>query len=179
MRPPKHIETERLLMRRPRLSDARPIFSGYARDAEVTRYLIWQPHKDVRETERFLRECVAALAQGGRFPWVITLKSGGEVIGMVEVRVNGFKADVGYVIARRWWGRGLATEALRPVIEWAMAQPGIYRVWALCDTANAASARVLEKVGMRFEGVLRRNVLHPNISMEPRDSRCYAAVKET
>ena len=178
MRPPERIETERLLIRLPQLSDAQSLFGGYAQDAEVTRYLIWQPHTNVQETERFLAESIAAWGQGTRFPWVITLKGGGELIGMVEIRLNSFKADVGYVIARRWWGRGLATEALRPVVEWAMAQPTIYRVWALCDVANVASARVLEKVGMKLEGVLRRNMLHPNVSSEPRDSCCYAVVKE-
>jgi len=178
MKPPERIETERLQIRPPYLSDAQLIYHGYARDEEVTRYLVWRPHKDLRETESFLAQCVAAREQGDRFPWVITFKGGSELVGMVEIRINDFKADVGYVIARRWWGRGLATEALRPVVEWAMAQPNIYRVWAVCDVANAASARVLEKVGMEREGVLRRNMLHPNVSAEPRDSYCYAAVKE-
>lgn len=177
MRPPELIETERLVLRVPRPSDARAIFDGYAQDSEVTRYVVWRPHKDVRETEQFLAGCMAAREAGARFPWAITLKGGGELVGMIEIRVNGFKADVGYVLARAWWGKGLTTEALRPVVGWAMAQPDIYRVWALCDAANAASARVLEKAGMKLEGVLRRNVLHPNVSREPRDSCCYALVK--
>ena len=71
----------------------------------------------------------------------------------------------------------MAAEALRPIVEWSLAQPGIFRVWALCDVDNAASARVLEKVGMRREGLLRRNTMHPNVSDEPRDSYCYAIVK--
>lgn len=177
MMPPERIETERLELRPPHISDAQPIYDGYARDEEVTRYLAWQPHKDLRETESFLAECVAAREQGERFPWVITFK-GGELVGMIEIRISDFKAHVGYIIARRWWGRGLAAEALRPVVGWAISQPGIYRVWAVCDVANAASARVLEKVGMEREGVLRRNMLHPNVSAEPRDSYCYAVVKE-
>ncbi len=98
----------------------------------------------MRETERFLAECIAAWGHDTRFTWVVTLKGGGELIGMAEIRINSFKADVGYVIAHRWWGRGLATEALRPVVEWAMAEPTIYRVWALCDVANVASARAGE-----------------------------------
>ena len=96
---------------------------------------------------------------------------------MVEIRIDGFKADVGYVIARRCWGKGLATEALLPVVEWARGQQSIYRVWALCDAENVASARVLEKAGMKREGLLRRNILHPNVSDEPRDCYCYAVVK--
>jgi ribosomal-protein-alanine N-acetyltransferase len=71
----------------------------------------------------------------------------------------------------------LMTEALTPIVEWALAQPRIFRVWATCDIENRRSARVLEKVGMQFEGVLRRYVVHPNVSDEPRDALLYARVK--
>ena len=150
MKPSVRIETERLLMRLPQLSDAQAIFGGYAQDSEVTRYLIWQSHHDVQETERFLAECIAAWRQGTRFPWVITLKASGELIGMVEMRIDGFKADVGYVIARRWWGRGLTPEAsLRPSS--GMGSPLL--------PGNDASVRVLQKLGFLEEGT-RRDYLY-------------------
>ena len=69
------------------------------------------------------------------------------------------------------------TEALEPLVNWAIAQPDIYRVWAVCDIENLASARVLEKLGMTREGRLHRWLVHPNISDEPRDCFCYAKVK--
>jgi RimJ/RimL family protein N-acetyltransferase len=56
-------------------------------------------------------------------------------------------------------------------------QNAIYRVWATCDVENLASAHVLEKAGMQKEGILRRYILHPNISPEPRDSYCYSVIK--
>jgi ribosomal-protein-alanine N-acetyltransferase len=177
MRPPEIFETERLVLRPPRAADARAIFEGYAQDAEVVRYLVWRPHKDIGETEQFLERCEERSAAGEEFPWAITLKPTGELIGMAGLRPRGFKADVGYVLARRFWGRGYTLEALRPIVEWALKQPGIFRVWALCDVDNRASARVLEKVGMTREGRLRRYSLHPNVSDEPRDSYCYAVVK--
>lgn len=177
MRPPELIHTERLVLRPPRVSDADLIFHAYAQDAEVTRYLVWRPHETVRETENFLTTCVASWRNGDRFSWVITLRKSVELIGMVEIRIDGFKADVGYVVARPLWGKGTAAEGLLPVVEWAQAQESIYRVWALCDVENMASARVLEKVGMTREGILRRNLLHPNSSDEPRDCYCYAVVK--
>lgn len=177
MRPPETFETERLRLRVPRLSDARAIFEGYAQDAEVVRYLAWRPHRSLRETEQFLEKCAAGWAAGDDFPWAVTLKPGAELIGMLGLRPRGFKADVGYALARRFWGQGFAAEALRPVVGWALAQPGVFRVWALCDVDNRASARVLEKVGMTREGLLRRYTLHPNASDEPRDSYCYSVVK--
>ena len=83
---------------------------------------------------------------------------------MVELRLHGHMADLGYVIARPHWGQGFVSEAARVVVDWALVQQHIYRVWAVCDIDNAASARVLEKIGMQREGLLRRWIIHPNMS---------------
>ena len=69
------------------------------------------------------------------------------------------------------------TEAVRGVIAWALAQPEIYRVAAVCDVENIASARVMEKAGMVREGLLQKYMIHPNISDVPRDCYMYAVVK--
>jgi RimJ/RimL family protein N-acetyltransferase len=63
------------------------------------------------------------------------------------------------------------------VLDYAFENPAMYRVWAVCDAENIASARVMEKAGMSFEGVFRRYQVHPNLSQEPRDARCYALVR--
>lgn len=177
IRPPTTFETTRLLLRMPHASDAAAIFKSYAQDAEVTRYLIWLPHKDIRETEDFLERAAAGWKAGSEYSWAITLKETDELIGMIGLRVPNFEAEIGYVLSRRWWGQGIMTEGVRPIVEWALDQPAIYRVMAKVDVANPASARVLEKVGMQREGLLRRSGLHLNISPEPRDSYCYAIVK--
>ncbi|MBN1287384.1 MAG: GNAT family N-acetyltransferase [Anaerolineae bacterium] len=177
MKPPEIIETERLRLRIPTVHDAEAVFAGYAQDPEVTRFLTWSPHKHIGTTRAFLQSCVEAWERGGDYGWVITRREHDEAIGMVGLRVGGFKADVGYVLARPFWGRGYMPEAVQPVVDWAFAQPPIYRVWAICDVENHASARVLEKVGMVREGVLRRWVMHANLGSEPRDCLCYAKVK--
>ncbi|MGH6943752.1 MAG: GNAT family N-acetyltransferase, partial [Geminicoccaceae bacterium] len=82
-----------------------------------------------------------------------------------------------YVLARPFWGRGYMTEAVRALIRAALADPWIFRVWAFCDVENLASARVMEKAGMSFEGRLRRWTVHPNVGPEPRDVLCYAKVR--
>jgi RimJ/RimL family protein N-acetyltransferase len=69
------------------------------------------------------------------------------------------------------------TEAVRACIQWALGQPGVYRVYATVDTENIPSQRVLEKAAMQREGLLRRESLHPNISPEPRDCYMYSIVK--
>lgn len=177
MRPPETFLTDRLHLRPPALSDAETIFDTYATDPEVTRYLIWQPHKDIEETKTFLTRCAEGWSTGKDYPWAITLKESGELMGMVGLRIHEFKADIGYCLGRQFWGNGFATEAVTPIIGWALVQPEIFRVWAMCDVDNSASARVLEKVGMKREGIMRRSQMHPAVSNEPRDSYCYAIVK--
>lgn len=165
------------MLRIPALADAQVIFKKYAQDMEVTRYLIWRPHKDVGVTEEFIQRCIASWSNGEAFPWVIVRKTDNELIGMFELRIDQFRADFGYVIAKEYWRLGYATEVANLVVEWALNHEEIYRVWATCDVENIASARVLEKVGMVREGTLRRFAVHPNISSEPRDSYCYSAVR--
>lgn len=174
---PEQIETERLVLRKPRLDDARAIFEGWAQDREVTRYLTWRPHQRIEETEMFVQSCLSAWEQERRFPYMITLKESGHVIGMIDPRIEGPKVGIGYGAARAYWGKGYVSEATRAIIDWAFQQPSIYRVYATTDVENIASRRVLEKVGMQCEGILRKYILHPNVSDVPRDSYVYAITK--
>ncbi len=177
MRPPEQFETSRLKLRPPVLKDAKPIFNNYANDKLVTRYLHWEPHDSIEKTRAFLKRCRNVWRAGTAFPWVMCLKDSGEVIGMIELRIDGHCADLGYVLARDYWDRGYASEAAQLVLDWAIAQPPIYRVWAVCDVDNYASARVLEKIGMQREGTLRRWLFHPNVEKKPRDCYAYSMVK--
>ena len=174
---PEILTTERLILRRPQLSDAAAVFEEYAQDSEVTRYLIWRPHKEIKETYEFLVGCLARWESGEELSWGITRKGEDRVIGMVACRIRGHAADIGYALARSYWNRGYITEAVRAVVEWAAGLEPVFRVWAVCDTDNTASARVLEKVGMTREGVLRRWIIHPNITLEPRDCFVYSRVR--
>ncbi len=177
MKLPERIETKRLVLRVPRMDDALAIFAGWTQDTEVTRYLTWHPHQRVQETEDFIQNCLFAWEHETRFPYVITLKESSKVIGIIDPRIEGPKVGIGYAAARAHWGKGYVTEATRAIIDWAFQQDSIYRVYATTDVENVASQRVLEKVGMQCEGILRKYILHPNISNAPRDSYMYAIVK--
>jgi RimJ/RimL family protein N-acetyltransferase len=177
MIPPDHFDTPRLRLRLPRRDDAPAIFAAYAQDAEVTRYLTWRPHKSIEETYA-IRDLMAKLWQDGEaFSYAITLTGDDTLIGMIAIHPDGFKASIGYVLARPFWGKGYMTEAVRAVTDWLLRQPDIYRVFATCDVDNPASARVMEKAGMKYEGLLRRHTIHPNVSEEPRDCLMYARVR--
>jgi len=179
MKPPATFETPRLRLRPPDADDAAAIFMTWAQDATVSRYMNWRPHRSLDDTRVFLHYCAEGWEHGGPFNWVIALPENGPPIGTIELRPQGHRLEMGYVLARSWWGRGFMTEVARGLVEWALAQPEVHRVWAVCDVENTASARVLEKVGMEREGKLRRWASHPNVSVAPRDCWCYARVKET
>jgi ribosomal-protein-alanine N-acetyltransferase len=174
--PPAALETSRLLLRKPVPADALHIFEAYAQDPEVARYMTWPPHTSVETTMGFVAFCLDNWEQEEAFPWVIVRRDSGSLIGMVEARIRMPAIDVGYVLARGHWGQGFMTEAVQTVVDWALAQPGVFRVWATCDVENTRSARVLERVGMQREGILRRWIMHPNVSDEARDCYCYARV---
>ena len=177
MKMPERIETERLILRKLRPDDAPAIFEGWTQDPEVTRYLTWRPHDRIEQTEEFVQSCLIAWEGETRFPYVITLKENGEVIGIIDPRIEGPRVGIGYGAARAHWGRGYVTEATRAILEWAFRQPSIYRVYATTDVENIASRRVMEKVGMLCEGILKKYILHPNVSQIPRDSYMYAITK--
>jgi len=177
MKPPEQIETERLILRKPRMEDALAVFTGWVQDPEVTYFLTWRLHENIGQTESMLRNAIAAWDGDSRFPFMITLKENGTVIGMIDPHIEGHKAAIGYVMNRGYQGKGYMTESTRAIIDWALGQPSIYRVYATTDVENIASQRVMEKAGMQREGLLRKYIVHPNIGDVPRDSYMYAIVK--
>lgn len=177
MTPPENFQTERLILRVPVVADARAVFEEYARDSAVTKYLAWRPHRSIGDAAEFLTKCFFMRQENIAFPYAITLRDSEKLIGMIELRFEESRLDIGYVLAAPYWNLGYMTEAVRAVIAWGLNQKEIYRVWAYCDTENLPSARVLEKAGMQREGILRRWMILPNLSDSPRDCYAYSIVK--
>lgn len=170
-RPPDELPTERLRLRPPVPADAEAIFAHYATDPQVTRFMPWAPHADVSVTRTFLVTLLAARARGERWPWVLERRADGRLLGMIELRLDGGAAGFGYVLERASWGQGLMTEAARALVAWCQSQPAIERVAALVHPGNEASLRVLEKAGLRCEGLRARGAAH---GAERVDVLCYA-----
>jgi [ribosomal protein S5]-alanine N-acetyltransferase len=163
----------------PRADDGPALFSAYASDPEVTRFLSWRAYDRVEPLNAFLRECVSHWEKGnGHLAWLLCLKGTDTPIGSIGITLEGGgKAMFGYVLARKFWRHGFAAEALTYLVNWALAQPTIYRAWAFCDVENLASVRVMEKAGMTREGVLRRWHTCPTFGLEPRDCVVCAKVR--
>lgn len=172
MQPPRELSTPRLLLRAPTEADIGAIFE-YACDPEVTEFMDWQRRTHRDEVHDFLSRTEAGWANGTEFLWVITRKGVDTVIGGISVRVREAEGDFGYVLNRRYWGRGFTTEAAGAVTGWALEVRKLPRLWATCDAENIRSIRVLEKLGLKREGLVPGGIVRPNLSNTPRDAYLY------
>ncbi len=171
---PERIETERLVLRRPRRDDAEAIFARYASDRDALRYVSWPAHDTVALTHEFLTYSDVQWAGWGAGPFLAFLREGGVLVGSTGLAFDApERASTGYVFARDAWGRGYATEALAAMVALAPTL-GVRRLYAICHVDHRPSARVLEKGGFTLEGVLPRYCEFPNLDDGGRgDVCCY------
>jgi RimJ/RimL family protein N-acetyltransferase len=170
------ILTERLELRRPTAADADAIFSRYAADPDVTRYVGWERHRSVIDTRAFLAFSDAEWDLWGTGPLLAFTREDRRLVGSAGLAMETpYRAMTGYVFARDAWGRGYATESLRAMVDLAAAR-GIVRLYAICHTDHEASWRVMEKCGFEREGVLRRHTIFPNVSSTPCDVLSYSRI---
>jgi len=156
------LETEDLILRKPRIRDAKDIYS-YASDPEVARYVLWEPHRSVSETASFIRDLRARIRAGCPSSWVVVLRGTGTVIGTVGFvwySAENNTAELGYSFSREYWNHGYATQALRAVIDAVFSSLPLNRLEAQHDVRNPASGRVMQKCGLTQEGILRGRILN-------------------
>ena len=149
------LETERLLLRRMLVSDCYDMYE-YARRPDVTKYLTWSPHSSVDYTKEYLAHLSHHYQLGDFYDWAVILKAENKMIGTCGFTRFHFPhdaAEVGYVINPEYRGRGIAPEALRAVLAFGFETVGLHRIEAKFVADNEASRRVMEKVGMHFEGI--------------------------
>ncbi|MBR7032119.1 MAG: GNAT family N-acetyltransferase [Clostridia bacterium] len=156
-RDPPVLETRRLTLRKLQRSDWPDVYD-YARDPEVTKYLTWSSYKDKREAVRFLAYVLPRYKSGDYYDWALIERETGKMIGtcgFTSFNLAANSAEVGYVLNRTRWGEELAPEALRAVLRFGFSGLGLHRIEAHYMTGNEKSLRVMQKAGMKFEGVLR------------------------
>lgn len=170
------LRTARCLLRKPLPYDAPALFARVSGDARVTRYLGWTAHAEPAQTQRQISHDLARWQRNAARTWVLVTDDG-EAGGLLQLLGQGHSMRLGFALAHDLWGRGLATEALAVILDEAFGHRSLYRVDAVSDIDNPRSARTLERVGMQPEGLLRRYILHPNVSPEPRDVLLHAKVR--
>lgn len=128
-------------------------FMVWATDDEVTKHMMWNSYSIRTEAESFFKNVVEKHA------WFKGICLGDRIIGSLTLDkgkgIHGCKAELGYVIAREYWGKGYATEAIKLAVKSGFADLEIERIEAFVDPDNVASQRVLEKNGFTKEGLLR------------------------
>lgn len=164
------------MLRRPIASDADAVFE-YAGDAEVTRYMDWARLTSRDEVAKFFADSEAGWSSGAEHTWLIVEQDNERAVGAFSCRFRGNEVDFGYVLARRVWGHGYATEAGASVVRWLLSLDAVRRIWATCDYENARSARVLQKLGLTYEGIALEKKIRPNLSTEPRDALVYSTYR--
>lgn len=132
-------------------------FMVWATDDEVTKNMMWNSYTNRSEAEAFFKDVV------DKHPWFKAICFDGKVIGSITLDkgkgTHSCKAELGYVIARKFWGKGLGTQAIKLAIEMGFKELNVERIEAYVDPSNVASQRVLEKSGFTKEGLLKNFVI--------------------
>ncbi len=151
------LETKRLILRGMRVSDAEDMFA-YAQHEPVSRYLTWTPHPNLKHTKEYLTYVGQRYRTGDFFDWAIISKEDGHMIGTCGFTSFDFTSDcaeIGYVLNPLYQGQGLATEAVTEVLRFGFEALSLHRIEAKFIQENTRSLRLMERVGMQFEGYAR------------------------
>ncbi len=173
----KEIRTNRLLLRKYRLSDAEEMFENYANDDRVTKYLPWKPYSNPADVIPFLEMTIKKYEEISTYNWAIIYQ--GSVIGGISamsidpMRNN---CEVGYCIGYDFWNKGITSEALAAVIAFLFDEVGMHRIMAKHDIENPASGEVMKKCGMTYEGRFKEYYLRHDSTYS--DALVYGIVNE-
>ena len=171
------LKTDRLILRKYKKKDAHDIFD-YASDPAVPIYMSWGVHKNIEHTQDFMKRFINEKYLENIPEWAIEHKESGKMIGgigIVEINETDNRVEVGYVLNQKFWGRGIMSEALNEVLRYCFIELKVNRVEAIVRLENLASNKVLEKVGMVCEGVLRKSHKQKG---EYHDVKLYSILKD-
>jgi len=150
----KILETERTILRPLRASDAQEAFDNWATDSDVAKYTRWNVHLSVDETTAWLKDTEAKIFSDTDYDWGFVFKETGVLFGSGGLFYNEEHKtlELGYVLAKNFWGKGLATEVAQVMVDYAVIILDTKKIFASHQKGNDASGRVLEKLGFTYIG---------------------------
>ncbi len=154
----KKLETDRLILRKFVTEDIEQSFVNWASDFNSSRYFVNYPHKRKSDTENVINHWIQSYENKCTYVWAIEVKETGDVIGNIAVDASFAvleMCEIAYMLGSSWWNKGYASEALEKVLNYLFSHEGFYLVEAKYNITNKASAKLLQKVGMRQDGILR------------------------
>jgi ribosomal-protein-alanine N-acetyltransferase len=169
--------TVRLMLRKLKLSDAEDIFA-YSSDPEVTKYLLWDTHDSIEDSENFIRYTMERYDSGDAGEWGIVLKETGKLIGTIGFPwydLKNRRAEIGYVLSRDCWGNGYMPEAAGRILQFAFEEMNMNRIESCHFLPNEKSGKVMQKCGLKFEGTAHQKVF---VKEKFWDVQQYAILKE-
>ncbi|MBW4840581.1 MAG: GNAT family N-acetyltransferase [Paenibacillaceae bacterium] len=164
--------TERLHLRDYTWEDEKEVHA-YASDSLVVEHMLWGPNTE-EETQDYLRQVIQKQEQVPRtaYDLAVVIRETGQLIGGCGLFLEGYRqAELGYCFNRIYWGRGYATEAAKALVRMGFQDLGLHRIYATCRPDNRGSAKVMLKLGMRYEGHFREHRWH---NAKWRDSYQYS-----
>jgi [ribosomal protein S5]-alanine N-acetyltransferase len=157
---PVELSGERVKVRDFVASDLQSIFE-YASDEETARFMTFTAATSPQDSRPFLEAAMAFAKADPRAQYDMGIELDGVIVGGCSLRVDhrrSYEAEMGYVLKRELWGRGLMSEVVNLLFDFGFGELDLHRISAFHDPDNAASRRVMEKAGMQYEGVLRENL---------------------
>jgi ribosomal-protein-alanine N-acetyltransferase len=151
---------------------------AYLNDPLISEFTTWEYHQTKAETETYLHQVLNRYQNGHVENWGIELKSVGSLIGMIGfgyLNEHHLHGEVGYVLARSQWGKGITSKALQMVVQQGIHEMGLEKIMGRCIAENIGSRRVLEKTGFQSEGYLRNQFRKRNVF---RDIAVYGLLRE-
>ncbi|MCL2108789.1 MAG: GNAT family N-acetyltransferase [Oscillospiraceae bacterium] len=153
MRTP-NIETERLILRPLKISDAQTVFDNWASDPEATKHMRFDTHKSIDATIEWLTLEEGNLESDTAYNWGFTLKETGELFGSGGCYFRDDKGmfELGYILMKKQWGKGFATEAARAIVDFAVRKLKRKNLYVIHAKDNPESGRVIQKLGFTYHG---------------------------
>ena len=172
------LTTDRLILRRFTVDDAEAVYNNWTSDSEISMYMRWQHHKNIEETEEKINDWLTRYANKNFYQWAVTFKDNDEpigAIGLFVVNESDMCGDFAYNISKKYWGRGVTSEAFKEVLKFGFEVVGFNRIESYHSINNPASGKVMQKAGMTLEGLARQKY-KSNAGFE--DSCMYSILKE-
>ncbi|MGM0899528.1 MAG: GNAT family N-acetyltransferase [Bacillota bacterium] len=171
------LETPRLLMRKVTFKDLEDMHA-YTSSQEVTKYVPFPTHKTLEDTRKFIDFILEQYQINKKLLWGIQLRETQKFIGTIEFvsfEPTHNKAEIAYILSDDYWGNGIMSEAANEVIKFGFQTLNLTRIQARTFKENIGSQKVLEKVGMTFEGTLRKSMF---LKGKYQDINIYSILKE-
>lgn len=169
------LETSRLLLRKLSQADADDLYYVFS-DEKTTHFVPRERHENKSVTIKHIANLIKGMDEGRSLVWSVVDKNENRVIGTVTLYFKPDRAaSIGAVIGSKYWGKGIATEALKEVLCFGFDLLKLIRIEGKCEANNIASEKMLIKLGMAYEGTLRKDVIIKGV---PRNAKVYSILDD-